>query len=235
MNDSKPESLEQLQETLGITFQNATLLQQAFIHRSYINEHRGLNLEHNERLEFLGDAVLELVVTEYLYLNYPNPEGELTNWRSALVKGETLSDIGNTLGFSNFLMVSKGEAKSGGRQKNALLANAFEALIGALYLDQGYEVCQDIIMRTVIVRLPVILEQKLYKDPKSSLQEFVQERFGCTPTYMLISEEGPDHAKVFLVGVLVNGQEVAQGTGSSKQAAQVAAAESALATLSTAS
>jgi ribonuclease III len=217
-----------LEESLGISFRDKQLLQQVFIHRSYMNEHRGTALDHNERLEFLGDAVLELVVTEYLYANFPNPEGELTNFRSALVKGETLADIARELQFPQYLQVSHGERKSGGVTKGVLLANALEALIGALYLDAGYEACKKLIVQVVISRLPAILEQQLFIDPKSRLQEFTQEHYGITPTYTVIEETGPDHSKVFRVSVLVEQRELAQGEGSSKQAAQVAAATQAL-------
>lgn len=226
--------LAEFQQKIGVNFNNAELLQQVFIHRSYINEHRGENLEHNERLEFLGDAVLELVVTEYLYAHFPNPEGELTNWRSALVKGETLAQIASELGFSEHLQLSYGEAKNGGKQKNYLLANAFEALIGALYLDQGYEACRVFITRFVIVLLDEILQKGLFIDPKSRLQEWTQEHSGVTPHYLVLGEEGPDHAKQFLVAVYLGDQELAQGKGGSKQMAQVAAAQNALEQLVTA-
>ena len=226
---------EPLLEKLEISFTDKELLQQVFVHRSYLNEHRSFPLGHNERLEFLGDAVLELVVTEYLYSTYPNPEGELTNWRSALVKGETLADIASNLGFSEYLLLSSGEIKSGGRTKNQLLANALEALLGALYLDQGYEVCQGLISRLVLVRLPKILEHRLFVDPKSQLQELTQERFNITPTYTLLSEEGPDHSKLFEVAVWIGTQQLGVGNGQSKQAGQIAAAAAALKVLITAS
>jgi ribonuclease-3 len=224
-------ALELLEEKIGIHFENKDLLRQVFVHRSYLNEHRGFDLGHNERLEFLGDAVLELVVTEHLYKNYPNPEGELTNWRSALVKGETLAIVATELEFSEHLMLSYGEAKSGGKGKNLILANAFEALIGALYLDQGYDACQDFINRHILVRLEAILEHRLFIDPKSRLQEYTQEKFSITPSYIVLSEEGPDHAKNFTVGVNVGNKELAQGVGSSKQTAQVAAALAAMQTI----
>ena len=214
--------------TLQIEFTDKELLQQVFVHRSYLNEHRSFPLGHNERLEFLGDAVLELTVTEYLYTAFPNPEGELTNWRSALVKGETLAVIAGSLGFSEYLLLSTGEIKSGGRNKNQLLANAFEALLGALYLDQGYAACQGLVSRLVLTRLPHILENRLFIDPKSQLQEIAQEKFGITPTYTLLSEDGPDHSKLFQVAVFVGQNQLGSGSGPSKQAGQIAAAAEAL-------
>ena len=222
------ELLNEMETKIGVTFTDKELLQQVFVHRSYLNEHRSFSLGHNERLEFLGDAVLELIVTEFLYKNYPNPEGELTNWRSALVKGETLAKVATELTFSEHMMLSYGEEKSGGKTKNLILANALEALIGAMYLDQGYEVCQKFIDTYIISRLPDILEQQLFIDPKSRLQEYTQEHFSITPNYQVISEEGPDHAKQFLVAVCVGEKELARGTGSSKQSAQIAAAQAAI-------
>jgi ribonuclease-3 len=227
--------LAQFEELIDVRFNNKELLQQVFVHRSYLNEHRGFKLGHNERLEFLGDAVLELVVTEYLYSEFPNPEGELTNWRSALVKGETLAQVANVLGFSEYMMLSYGEEKSGGKNKSLLLANAFEALIGAMYLDQGYEACKVFLTTYVISRLPEILENKLFIDPKSRLQEYTQEHFAITPHYQVMSEEGPDHAKQFEVAVFAGEKELARGTGSSKQSAQISAAQAALEELSTSS
>ncbi|MEI6477899.1 MAG: ribonuclease III [bacterium] len=222
------ELLPALEERIKVTFTDKDLLQQVFVHRSYLNEHRGFALGHNERLEFLGDAVLELVVTEHLYKNYPNPEGELTNWRSALVKGETLAKVALELDFPELMMLSYGEEKSGGKSKGLILANAFEALLGAMYLDQGYDVCQTFISSCVISRLADVLEQKLFIDPKSRLQEYTQEQFSITPHYTIVSEEGPDHAKQFVVGVYAGEKELGQGTGSSKQSAQIAAAANAL-------
>ena len=227
-NQNQPD-LSLFEEKIGVQFSNRDLLQQVFVHRSYINEHKGFALGHNERLEFLGDAVLELVVTEFLYLNYSNPEGELTNWRSALVKGETLAKVAADLGFSEYLLLSYGEAKSGGKGKSLILANAFEALLGAMYLDKGYDVCQTFLTTTILSRLENVLEDRLFIDPKSRLQEFTQEKYSITPSYQVLSEEGPDHAKIFRVGVFIGTKELAQGSGSSKQTAQVAAAQEALA------
>lgn len=221
-------TLPEFEQAIGVDFTNKDLLQQVFVHRSYLNEHRGFALGHNERLEFLGDAVLELIVTEYLYNTFPNPEGELTSWRSALVKGETLAQVALELNFPEYLMLSYGEAKSGGKNKNFLLANAFEAFIGALYLDKGYEACKDFLSQHIISRLDHILENQLFVDPKSRLQEYTQQHLGHTPTYTVVEEEGPDHAKTFTVEVKVGDRVLGKGTGNSKQGAQVSAAQSAL-------
>jgi len=228
-------SLDSFEERIGYTFKDKSLLQQVFVHRSYLNEHRSFPLGHNERMEFLGDAVLELVVTENLYLNFPNPEGELTNWRSALVKGEMLAKVATDLGFSEHMLLSYGEAKSGGKSKNLILANAFEALLGAMYLDSGYDSCKKFLGEVILIHLPHILENGLFIDPKSRLQEHTQEHLGSTPTYQVLSEEGPDHAKEFTVGVYHGDKELGRGTGSSKQSAQISAAQDALTRLLTTS
>ncbi len=217
-----------LEKKLGITFKNKNLLKQAFVHRSFLNENPSFPLSDNERLEFLGDAVLELAVTEYLFQNYPNPEGELTNWRSALVKGETLSDVSTKLRFSDYLYLSRGEAKGNGRARQLILANTFEAVIGAIYLDQGLDRTRSFIEHQILVRLPDILKKELHVDPKSKFQEIAQEKLGVTPIYKVLKEEGPDHDKKFTVGVFVGEKMMGQGTGSSKQSAEVQAAEQAL-------
>lgn len=222
---------DDLAKVLGVKFNNLELLQQAVTHRSYLNEHRSYKLDHNERLEFLGDAVLELVVTEYLYRNFPNPEGEMTNWRAALVNGEMLARIAGRLGVENYLLMSRGESKDTGRARQYLLANAFEAIIGAIYLDQGekgYDECRDFIMKNVVSELPEIIEHKLYMDPKSRFQEVAQDKVGVTPSYRVISESGPDHDKKFVVGVFLEEEKIAEGEGSSKQEAQRNAAEKGL-------
>ncbi len=222
--------LDVLQQSLGATFRDAELLRQALVHRSYLNEHPDFPLDHNERLEFLGDAVLELVVTEHLYRNYPNPEGELTTWRSALVNATMLGEVTRALDVERHLYLSRGEAKdTGSKARLQILANAYEAVVGALYLDQGMESCRDFIGRTLLSRLPYILEHQLYVDPKSRFQEAAQERLGVTPSYRVLEETGPDHAKRFVVGVFLGDQLVAKGEGTSKQEAQVAAAEQAIA------
>lgn len=222
-------NLKILEKNLGINFKNKNLIIQAFCHRSYLNENPNCNLEHNERLEFLGDAVLELVITEYLYKNYSDKnEGELTSWRAALVNAKMLAEIAKELNFNDFLLLSKGEQKETGKARMYILANAFEALIGAIYLDQGYKICQNFIERTVIKKLPEIIEKGLFKDPKSRFQEEAQERIGITPTYKVLEELGPDHAKHFIVGVFLEEELVAIGEGSSKQEAELDAAKKAL-------
>jgi ribonuclease-3 len=223
-----PKSLDEFETTIGVSFNDSDLLKQAFIHRSYLNENPSERLEHNERLEFLGDAVLELVVTEYLYKNYPNPEGELTNWRSALVNAQTMGRVAEEIGVNDFLYLSRGEARDTGRARQIILANALEAIIGAIYLDQGYEVSREFINRYILNLLPAIIEQKLYRDAKSLFQEIAQDKLGVTPTYEVISETGPDHAKRFRVAVMLSEQSVAEGEGDSKQEAEQEAARNAL-------
>ncbi|MEI6040241.1 MAG: ribonuclease III [Candidatus Berkelbacteria bacterium] len=213
---------------INVEFNDKDLLNQVFVHRSYLNENPSFKLDHNERLEFLGDAVLELIVTEYLYKTLPNPEGELTNLRSALVRGQTLSDIANSLEMNDFLFLSKGEAKSTGKARQLILANCFEALIGAIYLDQGYDKAKEFITNYLLDRLKSVLEQKTYLDPKSHLQELAQAEFGITPTYKVIFETGPDHAKNFTVGCFLDEKKISEGTGSSKQAAESSSAANAL-------
>jgi len=220
--------LHNFEKKIKINFSNIELLKQAFVHRSYLNENPSFKLDHNERLEFLGDAVLELVVTEYLYNNLPNPEGELTNLRSALVKGKMLSDIADRLKLNDYLYLSKGESKSGGKARQIILANAFEALIGAIYLDQGYDKTKVFIEKNVIYHLSEIIDQKLYLDPKSHLQELSQAELSVTPSYKVISEEGPDHNKTFIMGCYINDKKIGEGGGASKQTAEAAAAHAVL-------
>jgi len=217
------ENLKQFLEKNEIKFNDEQLLLTALTHRSYLNEHHNIK-EHNERLEFLGDAVLELVVTEYLYKNYPNPEGDLTNWRSALVKTETISEVAKDLGVEQYILMSRGEAKSLGRSRQLILANAFEAIVGSLYLDQGLEEVQAFIQKKLIVKLDKILSEKSYIDPKSLFQELVQDKEGITPCYEVLQEDGPDHDKTFTVGVFVGEIIWGEGKGPSKQAAQASAA-----------
>ncbi len=212
-----------------MSFKDQDLLKQSLVHRSYLNENPGFGLPHNERLEFLGDAVLELIVTEYLYQNYPNPEGELTNWRAALVNAVMLSGIAKDLGLEDYLYLSRGEAKDvGTKARQYILANAIEAVIGAIYLDRGMSSASDFIGREILAKLPQVFEDKLYLDPKSRFQELAQDKAGVTPHYIVLDEHGPDHAKVFRVGLYVGEELVAEGEGSSKQEAQVAAAEAGL-------
>jgi ribonuclease-3 len=215
-------------ENLGLTFNNPDLLVTALTHRSYLNEHRKTVKEHNERLEFLGDAVLELVVTEYLYGNYDEPEGVLTNWRSALVRTESIGSASAKLGVEPLLRLSRGEKRGTERARGQILANAFEAIIGAIYLDHGYEAAKKFITENLIVTFDEILKNGTWMDPKSHLQELIQSQEGHTPQYRVLEEVGPDHDKVFTVGVFVNGELRGKGTGPSKQTAQVAAAEAAL-------
>ena len=213
---------------LGGTFTNVDLLVAAFTHRSYVNEHKKTAREHNERLEFLGDAVLELVVTEYLYNHYDDPEGTLTNWRSSLVRTESIGAAANKFEFEPLLRLSRGEKRGTDRARAQILANAYEAVIGALYLDKGYDAAKAFIEKSLLVTFEEILKTGSWMDPKSQLQEVVQSREGHTPVYKVLQEEGPDHDKTFTVGVFVNGKLKGEGQGPSKQAGQVAAAEAAL-------
>lgn len=218
-----------LEEKLGVQFKRQEFLIQAFVHRSYLNEHHDFPLNHNERLEFLGDAVLELVVTEFLFEEYMNPEGELTNWRAALVNAKTLAEIAYEIGMEPYLFLSHGEAKDAGtKARDYIMANAIEAVIGAMYLDSGYTVTKQFVTRWILVKLPYVLENGLYMDAKSRFQESAQELLGITPTYRVLHEEGPDHAKLFRVGVFLDKELVAAGEGMSKQEAQTEAAEAAV-------
>ncbi len=218
------------QTVLGVTFQDIELLVTAFTHRSYVNEHRKTVQVHNERLEFLGDAVLELVTTQFLYANYSEPEGILTNWRSSLVRTESISAAAAKNGFEPLLRLSRGERRGTERARAQILANCYEAVIGALYLDQGYKAAEEVITRTLLSTFDSILQSGSWMDPKSSLQEVAQSRDGFTPVYRVLSEEGPDHDKVFTVGVYVGNALRGKGTGPSKQAGQQKAAEAALVT-----
>lgn len=222
-------NFSELEQRLGITFSNQELLRQAFTHRSYINEHPEIKSDHNERLEFLGDAVLELVTTRYLYENYKNPEGILTSWRAALVNSKMLSSIAEELQFNDCLLLSKGETRDQGKARQQILANSMEAFIGALYLDKGYEAAEQFIHKNILKELPKIIEEKSYADPKSRFQEIAQEKVGITPSYQVLEEWGPDHAKHFLIGAYLNEELVAKGEGDSKQSAQEEAAREGLA------
>jgi len=217
-----------VERIVGKAPNNLDLYISAFTHRSYLNENRSFHLPHNERLEFLGDAVLELIATEYLFRNYPHSEGELTNFRSALVNYKMLAEIAKRLGLEDHLQMSKGEAKDTGRARQVILANAIEALIGAIYLDQGYQVASNFIGKEILIELPAIISDGSYLDPKSKLQELVQEKRGVTPTYGVVSETGPDHDKVFVVAAFMNTTEIGRGQGPSKQEAEIAAAHDAL-------
>lgn len=214
--------------TLGYAFENPEVLVTAFTHRSYVNEHRKSAKEHNERLEFLGDAVLELVVTEFLYKNYSEPEGILTNWRAALVRTESISAAGSRLGFEDMLRLSRGERQGSERARHQILANTFEAVIGAIYLDKGYDHAAEFITKNILVTLDEILETGSWRDAKSRLQEVAQSKDGTTPVYKVLTEEGPDHDKIFTLGVFVGAKLLGKGTGPSKQTAQQEAAQAAL-------
>lgn len=207
-------------EKLGFEFNNPELLVTALTHRSYVNEHKGQHLEHNERLEYLGDAVLELVVTDYLYRNFNEPEGTLTAWRSALVRTESIGSAGEELGYSPLVRLSKGEQHGSDRAHAVILADCFEAVIGATYLDQGYETAKGIIDQHILTRFDEIIEQETWRDPKSHLQEITQKIDGSTPVYRTLKDEGPDHNKTFTVGVYVGNHLMGTGVGHSKQEAQ---------------
>ncbi len=217
-----------LADKLGLHFNNPAILEQVFIHRSYINEHRSSGLSHNERLEFLGDAVLELAVTEYLFAEFDRPEGEMTAWRSALVKGESLSAEAKNIGLEEYLKVSRGESKNAGKARDLILANAFEALLGAIYLDLGFEVVKKFVADHILYKLEDILQNHHFIDAKSHLQELAQEKFLITPTYETVVETGPDHNKKFVVAVFVGKNKIGEGSGNSKQKAQISAAANAL-------
>ena len=212
-----------------IVFQNKDLLQQAFIHRSYINENPKVKLSHNERLEFLGDAVLELIVTDFLYKKYPTyTEGELTALRSALVNAVIISEVALGLGMNDYLLLSKGEAKDKGKARQYILANTYEAYIGALYLDQNIEVVDKFITKSLLLKTEEIVSKKLWRDAKSLVQEKAQEFVSVTPSYKVLSEAGPDHDKHFTVGIFFGKDLIAEGKGQSKQEAEQKAAENAI-------
>lgn len=219
-------SLEKLENKLKIKFNNQNLLKQAMVHRSYLNEHPDSVVGHNERLEFLGDAVLEIVVTEYLYLNFKDTdEGDLTNWRASLVNAKMLHVVATELDLEDYLYLSKGEAKDKNKKsRQYILANAVEALIGAIYLDQGLETAKNFILKNIVCKLDEILKNESYLDPKSRFQEEAQDKKGITPHYEILNEEGPDHAKIFTVGLYLGEEKISDGVGSSKQEAQVDAA-----------
>jgi ribonuclease-3 len=216
---------------IGISFNNSDLLVEAFTHRSYLNEHRDYAGSHNERLEFLGDAVLELATTDFLFKKFPTkPEGELTSYRAALVNTVSLAALGQALAVNDYLLLSKGESKDTGRAREVILADAFEAIIGAIYLDQGYAAAEAFIAKNLFGKLDDVIAKRSYQDAKSRFQELAQEKKGTTPRYETLSEVGPDHAKLFTVGVFIDKDEIARGEGQSKQEAEQAAAEKALST-----
>ncbi|MDB5194610.1 MAG: Ribonuclease 3 [Parcubacteria group bacterium] len=217
------------EDSAGIHFNDKALLRQAFTHRSYLNENRASGLEHNERLEFLGDAVLELVITDYLYKRFTEMnEGELTSLRSALVNWDTCATVATSLGANDFLLLSKGETKDTGRARQYILANTLEAIIGALYMDQGFEVAREFISKHIASLAENIIEKGTWIDAKSSFQAEAQEHEGITPSYKTIKESGPDHDKHFVIGVYLNTEKIAEGAGQSKQDAEQVAARNAL-------
>ncbi len=212
-----------------ISFKDKNLLTQAFVHRSYINENPSTGLSHNERLEFLGDAVLELVVTDYLYKKYPgSPEGELTAYRSSLVNANIIGEVAEAVGMNNYLLLSKGESKDTGKARLYILANTYEAFVGAVYLDQGYDCAGEFIAETLFGKLDEIVSKKLWRDAKSLVQEKAQEYERVTPAYTVLSESGPDHNKHFTVGIYFGTKKIAEGKGKSKQEAEQKAAQEAL-------
>ncbi|MDQ5962885.1 MAG: ribonuclease [Patescibacteria group bacterium] len=222
-------TIAEFEKNNEIIFKNKALLEQAFIHRSFINENPRSGLFHNERLEFLGDAVLELIVTEFLYAKFPNHnEGDLTAYRSALVNAVTLGEVAEGLGFNDMIRLSKGEAKDVSRARSSILADAYEAVIGAMYLDQGYAQVKEFVTKTLLSKTDEVIRKGLYKDAKSFVQEKSQELLNVTPAYKVISEEGPDHDKRFTVAICFGTEEIAQGEGKSKQEAETAAARNAL-------
>ena len=215
---------------LGVSFHNADILKEALTHRSYLNEHQDWPSHHNERLEYLGDAVLELIITEYLFARFPDfQEGHLTSLRASLVNYQMLARVAREISLEKFLYLSKGEARDFGKAREVILANAVEALFGALYVDQGYDAVKALVLRTVTPHLEEVIEKQLFRDPKSLLQEYVQDKHKTTPVYRVLKEEGPDHQKIFSVGVFIQNEELAHAQGSSKQEAEIKAAEAALA------
>ena len=217
------------EKKVGVSFKDKNLLMQAFIHRSYINENNGTGLSHNERLEFLGDAVLELIVTDFLFKKYPTyTEGELTALRSALVNAIIISEIASTIGMNDFLLLSKGESKDNGKARQYILANTYEALVGAIYLDGGYDIANKFITKTLLPHTEEIVAKKLWRDSKSLVQEKAQEFVSVTPLYKVLNETGPDHDKHFTVGIYFGLELIAEGKGKSKQEAEQKAAEAAL-------
>jgi ribonuclease-3 len=222
-------NFKEFEEIIGINFANKDLLKQAFTHRSYLNEHKDSEIVHNERLEFLGDAVLELIVTEYLYNKYIDEnEGDLTSYRAALVNADTMSKAASKIKMNDFLLLSKGEAKDTGRARQIILANTIEALIGAIFLDQGYETAKYFISKNIFHLIDNIVAEKAWMDAKSNFQEAAQENENVTPSYKTIKEEGPDHDKIFTVGVYLDKELISIGMGKSKQEAEQEAAKTAL-------
>mgnify|MGYP002412672324 CR=1 FL=1 len=223
------ETYNEITKKIGIEFKNKKLLKTAFTHRSYLNENRGQGLENNERLEFLGDAVLELIISSFLFTNYPNKtEGDLTSIRAAIVRTESLADESRRLDIGKYLKMSKGEEDSGGKEKEYLLANLYESVLGAIYLESGYKTCEDFVSKTLLQKVEKIISEKLFIDPKTKVQELMQSKFKVTPTYEIIKEDGPDHDKVFTVGLFMDNKKLSEGYGHSKQKAEEDAAKNAI-------
>jgi len=220
--------IAKLEEKLNLNFADKDLLRQALVHRSYLNENEDFELDNNERLEFLGDAVLELIVTDYLYREFPDPEGELTNLRASLIKRETLAELGHEWELDKYLYLSKGEAGSTGKAKDIILSNAVEAIMGAIYLDAGLDKSTTLLEKYLFPKLKNIISTNSHIDAKSKLQEIMQEKENETPAYRVLEESGPDHKKKFVVGVEIGDKTLAEGSGPSKQKAEMAAAEAAL-------
>jgi ribonuclease III len=221
-----PQNLTKLEGLIGVTFNDSTYLLTAVTHRSYLNEHREATQEHNERYEFLGDAVLELVITDFLFQKYPEkPEGELTAIRAALVNTMSLAEVASALNINEFLLLSKGEERDTGRARQYILANTFEAIIGAVYLDQGYDASKEFIARQLFDKTDAIVAKRLWSDAKSRFQELAQEYTGITPSYKTLSQTGPDHDRMFTVGVFLGTEKIGEGKGRSKQEAEQSAAE----------
>jgi len=229
MVEDKQKKFKKLEKDLNLKFDNRDLLIKAFCHRSYLNENPDFNLGQNERLEFLGDAVLELIVTEHLFNNYPGKtEGELTDWRAALVNTRMISSVAGKLDLEKYLLLSNGEKKQKGKSRQYMLADTFEALVGAIYMDKGYSEARKFIEKHLLIELPEIISLELFKDPKSELQEIAQEKTGITPHYDVIEQSGPDHEKNFRMGVFLEDRKLAEGEGTSKKEAEEKAAEKAL-------
>lgn len=223
------EEINKIIKKIGVEFKNISLLKTAFTHRSYLNENRGKGLENNERLEFLGDAVLELIISSYLFEKYPKKtEGDLTSIRAAIVRTESLGEETRRLDLGQYLKMSKGEEDSGGKEKEYLLANLYEAILGAIYLEHGYDVCKDFVSRTLLLKIDKIISEKLFIDPKTKIQEMMQSKFRVTPIYQILKEDGPDHDKVFTVGLYNGEQMLSEGQGHSKQKAEEDAAKNAI-------
>ncbi len=233
MSNLEQSDLTPLEHHIGVEFTDKNLLRQALVHRSYLNENPSFELDHNERLEFLGDAVLELVVTDHLFRHYQLPEGELTNLRAAVVRGEMLAKIAKESNLDNYILLSKGEKKDTGKARHYILANAVEAVIGAIYLDSGYEAAAGFIAEHIITKLDEVVAKGLHIDNKSKFQELAQERFRVTPVYRVLEESGLDHAKQFVIGAFLGTKQFGQGSGSSKQEAQQEAAKEALQNIQT--